>query len=144
MLKKIKKYKITIRPSFVLRNLKRKISLAQEVQEEPLQKRIDEEIARLQGIIVPSAIYETYSKNQTPEPLMPLWENAPKKALSLSLFVNSIGSHLEKDIESQSGEKDGLKAPITDSIARESLEQSANFVAKLLTEEALRLAGDSG
>lgn len=134
MLKKIKKYKISIRPSFVLRNLKRKLNL--DSMPDSLEKNMQETISRVSPLIVPSSIYNTYSKSETPEPVKGLWEYAPGQALSLSLILTTIGPLLEQEIEKSSNEPECQKATILDSTAREALEQSLHFISKLISEEA--------
>lgn len=134
MLKKIKKYKIAVRPFFALRNLKRKVKL--EIDEKEAEERIEKEIARLQPLLSPSSLYETYSRNETPEPLKALWDQAHAKALSLSVVLSTVGSSVESAVETAGQSPDPLAGPIADAVARESLEQSLGFVFKLLGEEA--------
>lgn len=133
MLKKIKKFKIHIRPSYVLRNLKR--TLPSHANEEELEKRIQQEIEKVQQLLSPSAIYQTYSKRQSPQFLNSLWQNGPADAISISLIAASLGSSIEKEIE-KSRNHSTLSSDILDAIAKEALEQSLNFVLKLITEEA--------
>lgn len=134
MLKKIKKFKIHIRPSSLLRNLKR--SLTPNLSEEELEKRIQQEIEKVQLLLFPSATYETYSKMQCPLPLNPLWNQAPNAAISISLIAASIGSQIENEIEKSRNDSEKLRTHILDALAREALEQSIHFVLKLIAEEA--------
>lgn len=134
MLKKIKKYKITIRPSFALKHLKRKLEL--ETMPDSLEKSVQEKIVQAQNLIIPSSIYNTYSKSETPDSLKSLWGYSPTGALSLSLILTTVGNLIEKEIEKCNGNSEEHQAAILDSIARESLEQSLHFTTKLLNEEA--------
>ena len=131
MLKKIKKFKINLRPSFVARALKKKLML--DSIDSSFEKIVEEEIARLNPSIVPSAVYNTFTKRESPQPLSVLWEQASNKAISISLVAASAGEKLESIV--QQGQ-DSFKVALTDASAWESVEQSNNFVYRLLGEEA--------
>lgn len=134
MLKKIKKYKITLHPAFILRNLKKELNI--ESIPDSMEKTVTDEINRTQSLIAPSATYNTYSMNETPEPLKPLWQNSPQKALSISLMATTIGPLLEKEMNDCFKKNETTQSAILNSIAREALEQSLHFLVKLLSEEA--------
>lgn len=134
MLKKIKKYKINVRPSYVVRNLKRKLNLPSVADD--LEKNIQEQINKVQPLIVPSAVYNTFSRKELPQSLYPLWGLTSNSSLSISFTAVTIGSGIEKEIQTYKNQNQETQVAILDSIARESLEQAQNFVVKLLTEEA--------
>ena len=134
MAKKIRKYKISIRPHAVFRTLKKVLSM--DTLTEDMEKKVQEEIAKSQSLIVPSAVYHSFAKPETPEALAGLWESAPNNALAMAMMAVTIGTDIEKEIEASRISNGGKRALILDGIARESLEQSLNFVAKLLSDEA--------
>ena len=134
MIRKIKKYKITIHPHGVLKLLKKNPDSGSNGEE--LEKKVRDEIARVQSLIVPSAIYSSYSKSETPAALQSVWQSASAQALSLSFLLVSVGSALEKEIEKRKAETNPAGAALLESIGQESLEQSLHFVTKLLSEEA--------
>ena len=134
MVKKIKKYKIAVRPHAVIRLAKKKLNL-RDVTEE-FEKKVGEEIARIQPFIVPQARYGSFSRSETPETLKPLWENAPENTFCLSLVAVTIGPAVERKIEESAQTNGGLRPAILDSAAVEALEQSLSFVTRLLLEES--------
>ncbi|OGR92958.1 MAG: hypothetical protein A3I11_04530 [Elusimicrobia bacterium RIFCSPLOWO2_02_FULL_39_32] len=134
MIKKIKKYKITLRPSFVLKNLKRKT--AADLKEEEIQQKIKLEIEHLKPFIVPSAVYDTVPPTAIPEPLKMILNSCPKNTVSVSLSAATIGKELEIKIKNLRENNDLEKCALVESIAEEALEQSLNFISKLLTDES--------
>ena len=134
MLKKIKKYKINFRPSFILRTLKKKVNFDTN-QTESVEKNINEEVSRLQKVIVSSSLYSSYSKLETPPLLKNFWQNQSNSTLALSIILTTIGKEIEKEIETAFKVSD-MQGWVVDSIAREALEQSLNFTTKLIAEEA--------
>ena len=134
MIRKIKKFKISVRPFGVLRQLKKKSSL--EPGKEPQDAALESEISKVQAHLVPCALYATFSKDQTPQLLKPLWQSSPEKSLSMSVILATIGKAIEGEIEKKSLAKDASQTALLDSIARESLEQSFHFVSRIINEEA--------
>lgn len=126
MIRKIKKYKISVRPFGVLRQFKKQ--LPPGAAQEPPEAEVEAIIARVQPHVTPCALYASYSKSETPAALQELWKSSPEKSLTLSVIAATIGSAVESVIE-----RDAL----WNSVARESLEQSFNFVEKLISEEAV-------
>ncbi len=134
MIRKIKRYKISVRPHGVLRHLKKKVEPASDWSE--VEQKINEEIARVNPLIVPSAIYNSFSKGETPEFLKESWKGASKKSLSLSLLLVNIGVGLENEIQKRQSENDPFSVALLEAIGQESLDESLKFVLKLLNEEA--------
>lgn len=134
VIRKIKKYKISVRPFGVLRHLKRKASIAEG--QEPGDEILESEISKVQPHVVPCALYATFSRAETPEPLRGLWQSSPEKSLSMSMVLATIGKAIEGEIEKAPQSGDAGRNALLDSIARESLDQSFHFVARLLNDEA--------
>jgi hypothetical protein len=137
MLRKIKKYKIGIRPSYATRLAKKKlVEGGVSVDEEALEREIEQETRSNETLLVPTALFDTLSKKDTPEALLKLWENAPSaKTLSISIIAATLGSPIEKAIEAARPQSEH-KAVLMDALAKEALDQSVNFVYRLIGEEA--------
>ena len=134
MIRKIKKYKISVRPFGVLRHLKKKIRF--ESGKEPEDAVLESRISQVQPSLLPCALYGTFSRNETPEPLKTLWKETAENSLSLSVIVATIGKGIEGELDKASKSGDAFEGALLDAIARESFEQSFQFVARLLNEEA--------
>lgn len=132
MLRKIKKYKINLRPSYIARAAKKKLELKEA--DEALEQSAHEAILEAEKFIVPTALYETFSKTDTPPTLQPLWATAGNKTLSLSIIATTVGPKIEEALQRIA--EDPRKAVFLEAAAQESLEQSTTFIVKLLTEEA--------
>lgn len=135
MIKKIKKYKLSLRPSYAARNLKKKLPETIPWQD-TMEEDVKREISRLERLLTPSSIYETFSKADSPETLKALWNGSPKGAVSISLIATTIGTDVEREIASQKEQSADYQAFVIDAVAQEALEQSAHFVNKLLNEES--------
>lgn len=138
MLRKIKKYKITIRPSYASRLAKKKLSDGDApLDDETLEREVEREIRRCEPLIVPTALYDTFSRKDTPESLRSLWDQAPgSKTLSVSLIAASLGVRIEQEISSAREKGQERDAALMDAVTREALDQSVNFVHRLIGEEA--------
>ncbi|MBI3013181.1 MAG: hypothetical protein HYY63_06105 [Elusimicrobia bacterium] len=132
MVRKIKKYKISLRPSFVLRNVKKKSPLQKSEEETEIQ--IQSEIERTSALLEPVALYETFSCGSVPETLKPLLSQSPE-SVSLSLIATTIGTPLESEIQKLRAQ-DTHQSAVLEAIASEALDQSLNFVLKLIGEES--------
>lgn len=134
MIRKIKKYRISVRPFGVLRHLKKQVSF--DSGKEPEDSALEEAISKLAPRVSPCALYGSYSRGETPEALKALWQSSPEKSLSLSVIAATIGKPIELEIEKASQAGDPFERALVNSIARESLEQSFHFVERLIGEEA--------
>ncbi len=134
MVKRIKKYKISLRPSAVLRNLKKRTSL--EGTEEEIEKNINLEIGRVQKSFYTFSSYETFSQNELPESLKDLWSKGPESAVSLSLIASTIGNSLENESKIFQNSNNLAQRALIESIGVEACDQSFLFGAKLLQDES--------
>ncbi len=134
VIRKIKKFKINVRPFGVLRHLKKQTTI--EPGKEPEDSELEAAIAQVQPHVVPCAVYRTFSLSETPEPLKTLLLQSPTKTLSLSIIAATIGRPIESELENVSQKNDAYQSALWNSIARESLEQSFNFVERLIGGEA--------
>jgi hypothetical protein len=129
-MKKIKKFKINLRQREIARLLK--ATTKTEITPQ-LEEAIRRESARLQPLINPAAVYETQPKEKVAEELSAA---APERWVAASSYVVTIGSEVEGEIRDAQGRSEGMLAQILHAVALEALEQTDNFVHRLLVDEA--------
>ncbi len=130
-MKKIKNFKINLRMREVIRILKT-TTPAPEITAQ-LEEAIQRESQRVQKIIVPAAMYDTQPREKIPPELAVV---APEYWVAASAFLITIGSDVEREIKDARDRGETILPQILHSIALESLEQSVNFVRRLIVEEA--------
>ena len=135
VIRKIKKYKISVRPFGVLRHLKKKHAV--DPGKEPEDKVLESEISKVQTHLQPCALYATFSQKETPEPLKVLWRSASENSFSMSVILATIGKNIEGEMDKISKAGNPFQSALLDAITKESFEQSFQFVARLINEEAL-------
>jgi hypothetical protein len=135
-MKKIKKFKVTIRERQVLSNLKCNESINSSDPE--FKILLNKEIQEVYGYLYPAAIYDTFSLKDIEtitddsQDIKKLIENS----ICVSLIAVTIGEELDKKIAEFMQNNEIAKSAIWDSIGSEAVEQSANFINRLLNEEA--------
>ncbi|MHB9155169.1 MAG: hypothetical protein ACYC5N_05670 [Endomicrobiales bacterium] len=130
-MKKIKKFKINIRLKEVLRLLKNTTQVPQITPE--MEEAVQKESRRLSALITPAALYETHPREKLPSGL---GENPPENWVAASLILVTIGADVEREIREAQQKGDKVRGHILHSLALEALEQSGNFVNRLITDEA--------
>jgi hypothetical protein len=130
-MKKIKRFKINIRLREVLRHLKTTGGVSEITLQ--IEDTITRESARLQKIITTAAVYDTNPQEKLP---MDLIANPPKKWVAASMFALTIGTEIEQEIQTAHARGEAILGQILHCIALEAVEQSCNFVIRLITEEA--------
>lgn len=125
-MKKIKRFKINIRTREVLRLLKNTTKIVPDARIEDL---VRQESVRVQKCISPAALYETHPADKIPQELI---INPPSNWVAASLFIITIGAAMETEIAEAPDEEKGA---VLHAIALEGLEQSCNFVHRLIIEE---------
>lgn len=136
MLKKIKKFKLRLRPSYVNRAVKKALNLSEF--DERLENQIQEKILEAEPFLLPQSIYQTFGKKESPEFLNTLWDDIPKRVLSISLFISSIDICFESKIAAVAAQGDPLNAAIWEAMGQEALAQCGHFTFRLLTEESAK------
>lgn len=131
-MKKIKKFKITLRFWGVVHQLK---ELGIELTPE-IKQNIEHKIAEYDNLILPATVYDTF-KTDTVSDVLSLIQTPKlsKRSVAASFFISVVGDHTtalfpQKDATNQIGNQ------IINAVIAEAVEQSANFVYKLLSEEA--------
>lgn len=138
---KIKGFKIRLRKREILKILKydpdyTRISLK-------LADTLQEVIEKAYSLIMPSAVFNTYPavseefsqiKKELPAGSKKV-EGLLKKSVAISMMAVTIGKDLENEVD-KIKEKDFTSAIILDAAGSEAVEQSANFISKILRESA--------
>lgn len=134
--KKIRKFRLHARPSAVLRNLKSLLDDAQPTPE--LEKAVESEIVAASDRLDTAALFETIVPVQAPAWMGPLWGPAPaaKPPVAHTLYVATIGAAIERDLAEALSRGEGLRSKILTAIGEELADQAANFVERIVAEEA--------
>jgi hypothetical protein len=127
-MRKIKNFKINLRTRDIVRSVKR-LAPGTEFSQE-LDIEVQKACRHYYKFIRPCLIYDTFSKGTLeflPE------KDAPAQYIARSVFFVSIGAAIEdvkKDLDAPNGEN------IVNCIAVDALDQSKNFVCRLISDEA--------
>lgn len=133
---KIKKFRLSPRPSYIIKNFRALIATDQEVTQE-VEDTINAEAAACQDMLSTAAMYETLGKNEFPDWLKDYCaQTGIKKFMAASLLASTIGSGIEKEIAAIAGQGDDLRAKILTALAREFCDQSVLFILRLINDEA--------
>lgn len=128
-MKKIKRFKINIRTREVLRLLKNTTRIVPDAR---IEEQVRQESVRVQKCISPAALYETHPADKIPQELI---ISPPSNWVAASLFIITIGAGMEAEIAAAAQAGDEEKSAVLHAIALEGLEQSCNFVHRLIIEE---------
>ncbi len=134
MVKRIKKYKISLRPSAVLRLFKKRIP--ENLPEEELEKKIELALPSAHKYFKTYAAYEVFSPKELPETLKELWKGCPNGSVSIAFIASTIGNSLETEWKKIQNSNDSVQAALLESIGMEAQDQSFLFAVKLLQEES--------
>ena len=97
---------------------------------------IEKEILPCMPLMHLSAVYDTWSKAETPEALKSMWDASSAPAISISIIAATIGVTVQEQIRVSKEQGDPDRAALLTAVALESLEQSFHFVLRLITDEA--------
>jgi hypothetical protein len=130
-MQKIKRFKISLRPTSVRKNFK---VLAGEDRLTPeAEEVISQEYERALLWISSAAVFETFRRDQWPS-----WAAVSPGSVepaAVSMWVATIGPDVEGEIE-RSGSPDRLRSLALTALAEEAVEAAAGFITRLLSEEA--------
>jgi hypothetical protein len=128
---KIKNYKINLRQACILRILKNTTQVSQITPQ--LEEAVTNEIARVQAAAVPAAGFVTLMRDKVPAELA---GNALANWVAATLYLVTIGSRIESEIAEARSRGESILGNILHASAMEALEQSVNFIYRLVTDEA--------
>lgn len=121
--KKIRKFRLHARPSAVLRNLKSLLT------NEPMTPEFEKAV-EAEGLIVGKKL-DTAALFDTGGPFGPFLKNP-----AVTLFVTTIGTSIETELAEALARGDGVRSRILTAFGEELADQAANFVERLVAEEA--------
>lgn len=131
IMKKIKNFKISIRTREISRIIRKLLNM------ETLSIEIEETVQKscfiCEKIIKPAVVYDTYSKESI---LFSFEVQTPEKWVAVSPYVLTIGDVLQQEYSKNKSVFGDYGVQIISAISADALEQSKNFVQKLLNEDA--------
>ncbi|MGA2090508.1 MAG: hypothetical protein ABSH12_03480 [Endomicrobiales bacterium] len=130
-MKKIKKFKIHFRSREIARMLKATAQLTEVTPQ--LEEAILREAARLTPLVMTAAMYETQAKEKFPAALV---SAPPNSWVAASAYIVTIGTVFEEEIRAARQRDEVMVTNILHAIAVEGLDQAANFVFRLIIDEA--------
>ncbi len=129
-MRKIKNFKITIRTREVSRIVKKLLNV------EDLDIEIEEAIQKscfiCEKIIRPAVVYDTFSKESM---TFDIDIEAPEKWIAVSPYILTIGNVLQEQYEKNKSIFGDYAVQIISAISADALEQSKNFVQKIINSE---------
>ncbi len=129
-MRKIKNFKITIRTREVSRIVKKLLNV------EDLDIEIEEAIQKscfiCDKIIRPAVVYDTFSKESM---TFDIDIEAPEKWIAVSPYILTIGNVLQEQYEKNKSIFGDYAVQIISAISADALEQSKNFVQKIINSE---------
>lgn len=131
-MKKIINFKINIRQKEVIRLLKTKVS---EITPQ-LVEAVEEESKRIQKTIVPAGIFETIAKDKN-DKITSLTVSPPSNWVASSFYIVTIGDLIEKEIKDAQTRQESILSNILHTLAMEALDQTTNFICRLINSEAV-------
>ena len=133
---KIKNFRINLREKEILRLLKKTLKIEVTPQ---VQAALKAQCEQLQKIITPASIYATFQKDKLP---LKLAFNAPDKWIAATIFAVTIGKDFESVVAEEQSKSESMLSGITHCIGVEALEQSVNFIGRLISDEAKEEEGE--
>ena len=112
----------------LLKSVSRIAEITPEIEDE-----IHRQSRRMSGIIAPAALYDTLPRDKFPQELA---VEPPEQWVAASIYLATIGGDSQSEILNTQNSGDQLTGQMLHSIALESLEQSGNFIRRLLEDEA--------
>ncbi|MBN1621183.1 MAG: hypothetical protein JW871_01165 [Endomicrobiales bacterium] len=130
-MRKIKKYKINLRTRNIQQLLKT-ISKVSEITPQ-IEEAVKREKDHADRIISSAAIYDTVDREKVN---FDLGIEMPENWVAATFYLVTIGSEIEREIRDVQSTEENILAKILHSIGLDALDQSANFITKLINEEA--------
>lgn len=130
-MRKIKNFKINIRTREISRIIRKLLNV------EDLPIEVEEAVQKscfiCEKIIKPAVVYDTFSKESM---IFHVDIEAPEKWVAISPYILTIGNVLEEEYNKNKNLFGEHGVQIISAISADALEQSRNFVQKLLSSEA--------
>ncbi|BAG14054.1 hypothetical protein AGMMS5026_05480 [Endomicrobiia bacterium] len=130
-MRKIKNFRINLRIKEILGIIKKLVNVVE------LSIEVEEAVRRCcrfySRFLVPSAVYETFSKEMLP---FVFEKDVPSKWIAESVFFVTIGGDLYEEYKKDEGTFGEHTGKIISAVAVDALEQSKNFIRRLISSEA--------
>jgi len=130
-MRKVKNFRVNLRAKEISRLLKGFINTAELAEE--IEKSIPQYCYFYCKFIVPSLVYETFSKDVF---LFDCSEDVPPKWIAKSVFFVTLGNNLYEEYEKNKEAFGEYTEKIVSAIATGALEESKKFARKLILNEA--------
>ena len=130
-MKKIRCFKLKLRPREVVRTLKNTQAIAEVTPQ--IEAAVSREIERLSPLCEPAAVYETVRRDAV---TIDFGLDIPKECVAVSMYAVTIGAGVEEEVRTAQQHNEALIEHLVHAVALEALEQSAQFVFRLIREEA--------
>jgi hypothetical protein len=130
-MRKIKNFKVNLRVREIIRVIK-KLTNAAELSAE-LEEAVQRGCHFYSKFLAPAVVYDTFAKGSLPF----LYEkDAPQKWMAQSVFFLTIGDNISEEFAKNKTAYGEHTAKIVSAIAVDALEQSKNFLQRILSNEA--------
>ena len=130
-MRKIKNFKISIRTREISRIIRKLLNM------EELPIEVEEAVQKscfvCEKVIKPAVVYDTFSKETM---VFPIEFEAPEKWIAVSPYILTIGNVLQEEYNKNKELFGEYGVQIVSAISADALDQSRNFVQKLLSSEA--------
>lgn len=130
-MRKIKNFKISIRSREISRIIRKLLNMEELTIE--IEEAIQKSCFVCEKIIKPAVVYDTFSKETM---VFPIEVEAPEKWIAVSSYILTIGDVLQQEYEKNKELFGEYGVQIISAISADALEQSKNFIQKLLASEA--------
>ena len=130
-MRKIRNFKVNLRSREIIRVIK-KLTNNTELPVE-LEEAVQRGCHFYSKLLVPSVVYDTFGKGTTD---FVYEQDAPPKWVAQSVFFVTIGPDLQEEYKENKEAYGEHTGKIVSAIAVDALEQSKNFVQRLITSEA--------
>ena len=132
-MRKIKNFKISIRTREVSRIVKRLLNV--EDLDIEVEEAAQQSCFVCEKIIRPAVVYDTFSKESM---FFNIDIEKPEKWIAVSPYVLTIGSVLQEQYEKSKNLFGNYAVQIISAISTDALEQSKNFIQKIINSEMTR------
>ncbi len=130
-MRKIKNFKISIRTREISRIIRKLLNMEELTIE--IEEAIQKSCFVCEKIIKPAVVYDTFSKEAMN---FSLEIDSPEKWIAVSPYILTIGNVLQEEYNRNKNIFGEYGVQIVSAISADALEQSRNFVQKLLASEA--------
>ena len=130
-MRKIKNFKISIRTREISRIIRKLLNMEELTIE--IEEAVQKSCFVCEKIIKPAVVYDTFSKEAM---TFSLEIEPPEKWIAVSPYILTIGNVLQEEYNKNKSLFGEYGVQIVSAISADALEQSRNFVQKLLASEA--------